>query len=170
MKKNKAQPLPKSRIEITLKPIRLAEPADLEWLYQFIRRHHGAPQSVLPTRSELKNPSFRYFRAFHGTEVVGTSCYEIRTSHLVETHKTIVRPELRGKGYGKAISEAIELEAFRKGFRKIRTTIYSYNLKIIQIKLGQGYRIEGFHPDHEAPGLHEYSLGKLLPDARKKRS
>jgi hypothetical protein len=33
---------------------------------------------------------------------------------------------------------------------------------MIYIKLKQGYLFEGFHPDHEKPGLHEYSLGKVL--------
>jgi hypothetical protein len=33
---------------------------------------------------------------------------------------------------------------------------------MIQIKLAQGYTIEGFHPAHDGPGLHEYSLGKVL--------
>jgi hypothetical protein len=33
---------------------------------------------------------------------------------------------------------------------------------MISIKLKQGYTIEGHHPDHEAPGFDEYSLGKKL--------
>jgi len=42
------------------------------------------------------------------------------------------------------------------------TMIYIDNLPMIFIKLKQGYRFEGFHPDHEKPGLHEYSFGKVL--------
>ena len=30
------------------------------------------------------------------------------------------------------------------------------------IKLKEGFLAEGMHTDHEKPGLHEYSLGKLL--------
>ena len=41
-------------------------------------------------------------------------------------------------------------------------TVYIENLPMILIKLRQGYRFEGFHPDHERPGWHEYSFGKLL--------
>ena len=43
-----------------------------------------------------------------------------------------------------------------------RSTVYYFNHVMVQIKLKQGYTIEGYHPDHEAPGFHEYSLGKVL--------
>ncbi len=56
----------------------------------------------------------------------------------------------------------MEREVRRAGFKKIRSTIYANNLPMIGIKLAQGFQIEGFHPDHDAPGLHEYSLGKVL--------
>ena len=42
------------------------------------------------------------------------------------------------------------------------STIYIDNIPMIVIKLRQGYIIEGLHRDHERPGLHEYSLGKVL--------
>jgi hypothetical protein len=44
----------------------------------------------------------------------------------------------------------------------VMTTVYYFNHLMVQIKLKQGYTIEGYHPDHEAPGFHEYSLGKNL--------
>ena len=42
------------------------------------------------------------------------------------------------------------------------STILITNIPMIVIKLRQGYIIEGIHMDHEKPGLHEYSLGKVF--------
>ena len=81
---------------------------------------------------------------------------------LVETVKTTIFKEFRGKGLGASLSQAIEDECQRKGVKKIISTVYYFNHVMVQIKLKQGYTIEGYHPDHEAPGFHEYSLGKVL--------
>jgi RimJ/RimL family protein N-acetyltransferase len=148
-----------------LVPLNLKKPGELAWLHRFIMKYHSSPRRVLPSRRDLLNPSYRFFRAVAGKggkTVLGITSYEIRTPFLVETQKTIVAPEHRGRGWGPQISEAIEQEVRRKGFRKIRSTIYTDNLTMIAIKLAQGFRIEGFHPDHDAPGLDEYSLGKIL--------
>ncbi len=153
---------------IILKPINIDHPRELKWLHQFILKYHSTPKVILPTMRDLKVSTHRYFRAlakFPGNPklvVVGISSYEIRTRFLAETQKTVVDPRFRGQGWGRAVSEAIEKEVKRNGFKKVRSTIYSNNLKMIQIKLDQGYVIEGFHPDHEAPGVHEYSFGKIL--------
>lgn len=159
---------------VRLIPIRTERRAEREWLYDLIQRHHAAPRSILPSREDLRNPHYRFFRAValapasQRGQAIGISGYEIRTRFLVETHKTIVLPEFRGQGWGVALSCAIEEEVRKRGFRKIRTTVYVDNLTMIRIKLAQGYRIEGYHEDHDAPGLHEYSLGKILPPRRLK--
>lgn len=155
-------------MKVRLIPIRTENHDEREWLHGIIRRHHTAPRAILPLREDLRNPHYRFFRAValapasHKGQIIGISGYEIRTRFLVETQKTIVLPEFRGQGWGVALSKAIEAEVHKRGFRKIRTTIYIDNLAMIRIKLAQGYRIEGYHEDHDAPGLHEYSLGKKL--------
>ena len=154
--------------EIRLKAVNTGNKRDLNALYVFIHKFHSAPKAILPDREHLKSRDHRFFWAIAGArgelrgKVIGVTSYEIRTKYLVETQKTIVAPEFRGEGWGKAISQAIEEHVRKAGFFKVRTTIYSTNLTMIAIKLAQGYMIEGFHPDHEAPGLHEYSLGKVL--------
>jgi GNAT superfamily N-acetyltransferase len=70
--------------------------------------------------------------------------------------------EFRGQGLGALLSQAIEDECKNIGIKKVMTTIYYFNHAMVHIKLKQGYTIEGYHPDHEAPGFHEYSLGKVL--------
>jgi GNAT superfamily N-acetyltransferase len=96
---------------------------------------------------------------------LGSSGYYEKTKHLAETAKTVVDQSVRGKGYGIAISQAIEDEVRGRGYKKVVTFIYVHNLPMIFIKLKQGYYIEGFHRDHDEPGLHEYSLGKVFAEA-----
>ena len=154
--------------EIKLKAVNTSNKKDLNALHSFIHKFHTAPKTILPDREQLKSSSHRFFWAIAIApaemrgKVIGITSYEIRTKFLVESQRTIVAPEFRGEGWGKVISQSIEDQARKAGFCKVRTTIYSTNLTMIAIKLAQGYMIEGFHPDHEAPGLHEYSLGKVL--------
>lgn len=154
--------------QIILRSISLEKSSELKWLHHFIITYHSTPKVIMPSLRDLRVSTHRYFRAlakFPGNPklvVVGISSYEIRTRFLAETQKTVIDPRFRGQGWGRAVSEAIEKEVKRAGFKKVRTTIYVNNLKMIQIKLDQGYTIEGFHPDHEAPGVHEYSLGKVF--------
>ena len=97
-----------------------------------------------------------------GDEVIGISGMKEVSPYLVETVKTIVFSEKRGRGLGKVLSQAIEDECARRKYHKVMTGIYTFNLPMLNIKLKQGYTIEGFHPSHEAPGWDEYSLGKIL--------
>lgn len=163
MKNKKAE-----KKKLRLKPMDLTQSATVDWLYQFIQTHHSAPKFILPTLEDLKSPTHRFFKAFVSLpkgdrgKVLGVTSYEVRTPYLAETQKTIVAPEFRGQGWGKYLSLAIEDEVRNAGFHKIRSCIYYDNFLMLQIKLAQGYIIEGFHPHHDGPGLHEYSLGKVL--------
>ncbi len=93
---------------------------------------------------------------------VGCTGYVRKTAFLAESVKTVIDPAHRGRGLGAAVSKAIEDEARRRGFKKLMTTILVDNLPMLFIKMRQGFLIEGMHRDHEKPGLHEYSLGKML--------
>jgi GNAT superfamily N-acetyltransferase len=106
------------------------------------------------------------FWAMMGSKKAGVSGYFPKTPFLAETAKTVLHPDFRGKGLGVALSQAIEDEVRSRGFKKVMTTIYVTNLPMIFIKLKQGYFFEGFHRDHDRPGLHEYSLGKIFSDSK----
>ncbi|MGZ3688533.1 MAG: GNAT family N-acetyltransferase [Bdellovibrionota bacterium] len=94
--------------------------------------------------------------------LVGATGYFTRTPFLAETAKTVLAPAYRGKGVGAILSQVIEDEVRRAGFKKIMSSILITNLPMIIIKLKQGYIFEGTHYDHDKPGLHEYTLGKVL--------
>lgn len=166
-------------LKTKLIPLRLNDPKDIDWLYRFIDSYHSLPKFMNPSREDLKNSRyFHYFKALAVAPksasksikepVIGITCYEERTPYLAETQKTIIAPDFRGQGWGKVLSDAIEKEVKKAGYLKIRSCIYSNNLAMLQIKLSQGYIIEGYHPDHDGPGLHEYSLGKILKKLKKK--
>lgn len=166
--KNKKAETRKIKRKLKLEPMDLSKASTVRWLYEFIQRYHSAPKFILPSLEDLKSPTHRFFKAFvvlpknDRSKTLGITSYEVRTPYLAETQKTIVAPEFRGQGWGKDLSSAIEDEVRNAGFHKIRSCIYFDNFSMLQIKLAQGYIIEGFHPHHDGPGLHEYSLGKIL--------
>jgi GNAT superfamily N-acetyltransferase len=115
-----------------------------------------------PTKEKIMQGGVVFFRAFHEGKQIGITGYSLKTPALAETIKTTVFHEYRKSGLGGLLSQAIEDECKRIGIKKVMTTIYYFNHVMVHIKLKQGYTIEGYHPDHEAPGFHEYSLGKVL--------
>lgn len=115
-----------------------------------------------PTVEKIMSGGTKYFRAMIEGKQFGITGYLTKTPTLAETVKTTVFDEFQGQGLGTLLSHAIEDECRRIGIKKVMTTIYFFNHTMIGIKLKQGYTIEGYHPDHEAPGFHEYSLGKIL--------
>ncbi len=127
-----------------------------------IHKEHYSKVPYLPVAADIKKSLTHYFWAYVGDDRIGITGYYLKTKTLAETVKTIIFKEFRGKGYGKLLSQEIENKCKSIGVTKIMSTIYSFNTPMISIKLQQGYKIEGFHPDHEAPGFDEYSLGKVL--------
>jgi GNAT superfamily N-acetyltransferase len=156
------------KLETTMLQLQLQElvqpkPNEAREFADFVNRHYSSP-FPLAAESVLLPGANHYFWAVDATtgERVGATGYFQKTPFLCETIKTVVARERRGQGLG-VLPQAIEDEVARRGFTKVMTTIYVDNLPMIFLKLKQGYRFEGFHPDHERPGLAEYSLGKVLP-------
>jgi RimJ/RimL family protein N-acetyltransferase len=148
-------------MRILLEEVNRTVPSEVSAFIQFVNRHYA---SRFPLEPAVLSSSSKYvfFWAVLNGQRVGTTGFIPKTPFLCETVKTVVDPSHRGKGLGAEISSTVEEEIRRRGFKKIMTTILIDNLPMIFLKLKQGYRFEGFHPDHEAPGLAEYSLGKIL--------
>ncbi len=68
--------------KIRLVPVNVRKLGELRWLHAFIAQNHSSPDWVLPALSDLRNPTYRDFKAFLGKELVGVSGYEIRTHDL----------------------------------------------------------------------------------------
>ncbi|MFZ4714399.1 MAG: GNAT family N-acetyltransferase [Bacteriovoracaceae bacterium] len=147
--------------KVTLKEFDLSLRSEAELIVSIVLKYY--PNSAYPpTVEKIMKGDVRYYKAFFEGEMVGMSGYFNKTPTLAETVKTIVLEQFRGKKLGEAISWAIEEECKKNGIKKVSSTIYTSNVAMIAIKLKQGYTIEGFHPEHEAPGFDEYSLGKIL--------
>ncbi len=148
-----------------LRLVERSDPNECQRFAQWVNTHYP---SRLPLEARtVASPdhfSFWVFAADSGEkgELLGATSFAERTPHLAETMRTVVAPDYRGKGIGSLISQLIESEVRDRGYKKIRTTILIKNLPMIWIKLKQGYLVEGLHPHHELPDLHEYSLGKML--------
>jgi GNAT superfamily N-acetyltransferase len=150
------------KTKIELKPVKKNSATDRRKAVQFVNQYYKSPFPL--EEASLKDGKIVLFWAYEKKtdKLIGTTGYMPKTPYLVETAKTVIHPDFRGQGLGEALSQAIEDEVKSRGFKKIMATIYVTNLPMIFIKLKQGYLFEGFHPDHEKPGLHEYSLGKVL--------
>lgn len=148
-------------MKVELVPYNVAEREEALELFEIIRKYY-TKSPWPPSVEKIMQGGVKYFRALHEGKQFGITGYVQKTPTLAETVKTTVFDEHQGKGLGKHLSLEIEEECKRSGIRKVMTTIYHFNHAMISIKIKQGYTIEGYHPDHEAPGFHEYSLGKIL--------
>ena len=147
--------------KIELSKVDVDSKQELTKLHQVIANSYDKVPSPI-TPEDLKHPDKTFFWAKQGDQLIGCSGIYQKTQFLVETIKTVILDEFRGSGLGVSLSQAIEDECKKMGFKKIMSTIYTSNHQMIAIKIKQGYVIEGHHKDHEAPGWDEYSLGKIL--------
>lgn len=148
-------------MKVELIPYNLSDRNEVEGLYEIIQKYY-TKSPWPPSVEKIMKGGVVYFRALIDGKQFGITGFAMKTPTLAETVKTTIFEEFQGKGLGKSLSLAIEDECKRIGIKKVMTTIYHFNHAMISIKLKQGYTIEGYHPDHEAPGYHEYSLGKIL--------
>ncbi len=148
-------------MKVELIPYNTEVKAEAEEIFSIVQKYYTRSPWP-PTVDKIMKGSVKYFKAMLDGKQFGITGYILKTPTLAETVKTTVFEEFQGKGLGQHLSEAIEAECKSNGIKKVMTTIYHFNHSMISIKLKQGYTIEGYHPDHEAPGFHEYSLGKKL--------
>lgn len=103
-----------------------------------------------------------YFIVLENGTPVGCSGFREITNHLAETTRSVIDPQYRGMGFGKELSRLMSQEIKKLGYGKIRCQIYDTNKTMLAIKLREGYTVEGYHRDNDAPGIHEYTLGRLI--------
>jgi GNAT superfamily N-acetyltransferase len=152
-------------VVVSLKPVDATDHDAVSTLVTFVNTHY--PSELPLEATAVASGHYHFFWAVDVADGarLGCTAYTAKTKFLAESVKTVVDPGRRRHGVGAAISLAIEEEVRRAGFKKIMSTILITNIPMIVIKLRQGYLVEGIHMDHEKPGLHEYSLGKVFRPA-----
>ena len=145
--------------ELTLEPVG-EEDADRCLFADLVNTHVKVAFDI--TADALQREDCQFFWAKLGQEIVGTTGFTLRTPLLIEMRKTMILPELRQQGMGAMVISCLENHCRLLGIRKVIATVYATNIPMLTLRLKLGYRVEGFHPDHEAPGFDEYTLSKFL--------
>ena len=90
--------------------------------------------------------------AFDGSEAVGlANCFTgfstFAARPLVNIHDVAVLPQARGKGAGRALMQAVEAEAVRRGACKITLEVLSGNERAKALYAALGYAGYGLDPE-----------------------
>ncbi len=151
------------KIDVKLIPLDASQAANRVSIIEFLKEHHTTDPKHFPDPEQPFNKYNFYFLFKPSTAtMLGVSCYSRLSDHLAITRFSCIHKDHRGQGYGRLQSDCLEQEIRKAGFGKIFCEIYSDNLANLNLKLSQGFQIEGFHKSHFDKGRDEYSLGKIL--------
>jgi len=143
--------------------IRFEKCTDYEMLLKFIQDYHSTPSFLLPKEvDDMYISRTTWFKVFDGVNFIAIFSYTKLSDYLVIVRRTIVKPEFRNQGYSFKIWNKAEQMFIELGFKKIISEVLSENMKMLNIKLNQGFVLEGLRRDHDAPGIHRYELSKWI--------
>lgn len=152
--------------EIQLINLNTTDPTVTSWLYDFMHRNTIEDDTIILPMSpeDIHTPNLTWYeaRGHTGAQRVGIVSFKVVTPHLVDLQRTMVDVKYRRMGYGRDIGTAIEKEIRELGYGKIMMSCYSTNTAIINLKLSEGYVIEGLLRNHYDVGKHDYIFGKEL--------
>ena len=147
--------------------IRTATEADVPVILQLIRdlaTYERAPEAVVATEAGLREvlfgakPSAEVLLALEKTEPVGFAVYFYNFSTWLGRaglylEDLFVRPEMRGKGYGRALLIRLAQIAKERGCGRMEWAVLDWNEPAIQF-----YRKLGAKP------MHEWTVFRLTPE------
>src|SRR5262245_21837081 len=96
-----------------------SSPQEVAEFVQFVYRNYASPLPI--DEAKLASGSGVYFWAKDPKtgDRVGATGFIPKTPYLAETVKTVIDQKYRGKGLGEKLSELIEKEVRRQGFKKV---------------------------------------------------
>jgi len=151
---------------IELIPTDMTDTSSLGWVWKFMHLNTIEEDTItIPDhQTDLIKDGLHFYTAMglDDPQKIGIVSFQVITPWLVDLQRTLVDVNHRGKGYGREISEAIEKIIRDLGYGKIMMACYSTNTAIINLKMSEGYVIEGCLRDHYAKGKHDYIFGKVL--------
>ena len=130
---------------------------------KFYVENYEVADHLMPTPHDLNNPKLMTHAAIaKDGEWMAVSSILMRSPNLAEIQRTVVGKLYRGIGMSNDVFTHQRDLLYDRGFRKIACEVYADNLRMLHVRMKQGFRIEGCHHDHDAPGVDEYTLGLTL--------
>jgi putative acetyltransferase len=106
------------------------KPADIEEIRQLFREYadwlqvdlcfQGFAQEISHLPGDYSPPSGRLLLACEGNLIGGCVCLRKLDGAVCEMKRLFVRPEFRGRGMGRALTEAVIAEAKQIGYERMR--------------------------------------------------
>lgn len=150
--------------DLVIQPATLADVPLILELIRELAEYERAPQDVVATETHLKEvlfgekPSAEVLLAFAGKEAVGFAVYFFNFSTWLGRpglylEDLFVRPETRGRGYGRALLERLARIAHERGCGRMEWAVLDWNEPAIQF-----YRKLGAQP------MEEWTVFRLTRD------
>ncbi|NOR44808.1 MAG: GNAT family N-acetyltransferase [Candidatus Delongbacteria bacterium] len=150
-------------VNLSIIPININEPADVEFV---CRRHLETPAIWINDYSfsekELQDTQEEFIRsakqdhlfvltARSGSNIIGFIWGEVTLGKPDSIYiiSLWTAPEFRKQGVATALKQELEKVAKDKGFKKIRTNVYSSNKTILDLNLKLGYKIVRYDLEKE---------------------
>ncbi len=104
-----------------------------------------------------------------GEMCIGYTCLTKKHYSALKSGPTVLRPQFRGVGLGRAVREVIEAKAMAEGARKLYCTCPADRQDVLRYLVEGGLEIEARLRRHLAVGRDEYVLGKILREGEEGR-
>lgn len=150
-------------IKLSIIPININEPKEIE----FVCRHHLETPAIWISdysfsEKELQDTQEEFIRsakqdhlfvltAREGSDIIGFIWGEVTLGKpdLIYIISLWTAPKFRNQGIATALKQELEIVAKDKGFKKIRTNVYSSNKSMLDLNLKLGYKIVRYDLEKE---------------------
>lgn len=130
-----------------------------------VENYDNAPEHLYPKTVEellLKDGESEVLITEDAHGIEGLCFFKFLTPSLVESYRTVVRLDVRGRHVSMKLSEIMEGMVRNMGAKKIKCHIYTDNIPSLFRRIKTGFLVEGLLRNHDEKGRHEYILGKEL--------
>jgi GNAT superfamily N-acetyltransferase len=136
-----------------------------EFFADIAGRYPGWHPGIAPTAEphEVAPPAGAWLVVYSGEEPIGCGGLKRLDDRIAEVKRVFLRPRARGRGAGRALMEALEEEARRLGYERVRLDTGDKQPEALSL-----FRDLGFHdvPDYNGNPAASYWMEKALaPDA-----
>lgn len=167
---------------LELRPARAEDRFFLEWLFRSTREFLYSlplpPQSLemlLDQQYRLQQASYKEQWPDAATLVIQLSGKAIGKIMLDENQTALhivdfaIKPDMRGRGYGTAIVQALQADAAKRGL-SMQLSVDRQNLPAKKLYLGLGFQVNGISETHESMRWLPLTPGNISAKPNKTRA